>query len=101
MSAMFLAPHFRGSGEGQSGRAARFHLGLPPRRDDPALQRRMRSSDETVGCGDVGQQAFLSLYVVRTHGASSSEKEGHQPGGPPPPCAVSRSTSTPSTPSPA
>src|SRR6266849_2137521 len=35
-----------------------LHLALPPRGEDPALQRRMRCSDETVDRGDVREQAF-------------------------------------------
>src|SRR6267143_2932397 len=36
----------------------RLHLALPPRGDDPALHRRMRGGDETVGRSEVREQAF-------------------------------------------
>src|SRR2546426_10581734 len=61
----------------------RLHPALPPRRDDPALQRRMRKSDETVGPADVCQQAFHARSVLGNHVASA--REGDQPGRPPPP----------------
>src|SRR6266849_7301120 len=60
----------------------RLHLALPPRRDDPALQRRMRESDETVSRADVCQQAFHAPSVLANHVASG--REGDQPGRPPP-----------------
>src|SRR6266516_5859183 len=47
-----------------------LHLALPPRRDDPALQRRMRESDETVGRADVCQQAFHTPSMLTNHVAS-------------------------------
>src|SRR5712692_6912456 len=52
----------------------RLHLALPPRRDDPALQRRMRYSDETVGTADVCQQAFRTMCVLRKHVAPGLER---------------------------
>src|SRR5216684_6946078 len=52
----------------------RLHLALPPRRDDPALQRRMRESDETVGRADVCQQAFHTPSVLGNHVASGRER---------------------------
>src|SRR5713226_6003830 len=52
----------------------RLHLALPPRRDDPALQRRMRYSDETVGTADVCQQAFRTMGVLRKHVAPGLER---------------------------
>jgi len=52
----------------------RLHLALPPRRDDPALQRRMRYSDETVNTCDVCQQAFRTLCVLRKHVAPGLER---------------------------
>src|SRR5713226_2513747 len=48
----------------------RLHLALPPRRDDPALQRRMRGGDETVGRSDVREQAFHK-YEPRAEGDQS------------------------------
>src|SRR3989442_10114383 len=52
----------------------RLHLALPPRRDDPALQRRMRESSETVGRADVCQQAFHTPSVLGNHVASGRER---------------------------
>src|SRR5258708_15066236 len=52
----------------------RLHLALPPRRDDPALQRRMRYRDETVGTADVCQQAFRTMCVLRKHVAPGLER---------------------------
>src|SRR3989441_1992967 len=52
----------------------RLHPAPPPRRDDPALQRRMRESDETVGPADVCQQAFHTPSVLGNHVASGREK---------------------------
>src|SRR2546429_5574703 len=46
----------------------------PPGRDDPALQRRMRSSDEAVGHGDVCQQAFRTICVLRQHVAPDENR---------------------------
>src|SRR5436309_11844408 len=43
----------------------RLHLGVPPRGDDPALQRPMRYRDETIGRGDVREQAFHSMRALR------------------------------------
>src|SRR3989442_1310388 len=52
----------------------RLRLAQPPRRDDPALQRRMRESDETVGRADVCQQSFHTPSVLGNHVASGREK---------------------------
>src|SRR6267378_8648022 len=61
-----------------------LHLVVPPRCDDPAVQRRMRWSDETVGRGDVCEQAFHS---VCSFSISSPGEEGGRsnPRHPPPP----------------
>ena len=40
------------------------HLGLPPRRNDPALQRGVGEGDETVGSGEVCKQAFRRKCVL-------------------------------------
>src|SRR2546426_5794767 len=63
--------------------SVRLHPALPPRRDDPALQRRMRESDETVSRAGVCHQAFHARSVLGSHVASA--REGDQPGRPPPP----------------
>src|SRR2546426_5109042 len=70
----------------------RLHLALPPRRDDPALQRGMRESSETVSRTDVCQQAFLTPSVFGNHVASGRERG--RPTRPP-----SSPVVTPSTPS--
>src|SRR5260370_9895158 len=63
----------------------RLHLALPPRRDDPAFQRGMRQRDETVGRGDVCQQAFRTMCVLRKHVAPPPDaKERATNRGPPP-----------------
>ena len=41
-----------------------LYLELPPRRDDAALQRRMRWRDETVGRSNVCEQAFHNVCSV-------------------------------------
>src|SRR3989441_13189744 len=69
----------------------RLHLALPPRRDDPALQRRIREGHETVGTAGVCHQAFHARSVLGNQVASA--REGDQPGRPPPPLV------RPSTPS--
>src|SRR3989442_15381662 len=50
-----------------------LHLVVPPRCDDPAIQRRMRWSDETVGRGNVCEQAFHRACAPRQHIASRRE----------------------------
>src|SRR5436309_12818100 len=60
----------------------RLHLALPPRRDDPALQRRLRESSETVGRADVCQQAFhtpLRLCSVTMSPADDQEGRPTRP----------------------
>src|SRR5437879_3046303 len=56
----------------------RLHLGVPPSGDDPALQRPMRYCDETIGRGDVREQAFHSMRALRWHVASLAETEGDE-----------------------
>src|SRR5881409_1813171 len=51
-----------------------LHLVVPQRCDAPAIQRRMRWSDETVGRGDVCEQAFHSVCSFSI--PSPGEKEG-------------------------
>ena len=46
----------------------RLLVAPPPGRDDSALQRRMGSSDETVGPGDVCEQAFHGVCALRRLG---------------------------------
>src|SRR5881397_882555 len=69
---LLLPPHGR----------VRLHLALPPRRDDPALQRRLRESSETVGRADVCQQAFhtpLRLCSVTMSPADDQEGRPTRP----------------------
>src|SRR5437867_13159509 len=61
-----------------------LHLVVPPRCDDPAIQRRMRWSDETVGRGNVCEQAFHRVCAPRQHIASRREG-GRTTRHPPPP----------------
>src|SRR2546422_7847125 len=62
-----------------------LHLVVPPRRHDPAIQRRMRWSDETVGRSDVCEQAFHSVYSVGRQPLRGEEGGRSNPRHPPPP----------------
>ena len=55
---LVLPPHSR----------VRLLLAPPPGRDDSALQRWMGLSDETVGRGDVCEQAFHGVCALRRLG---------------------------------
>ena len=49
------------------------NLGAPPRRNDPAFQHRMRSSNEAVDRGDVCQLAFHSGCSLRQQVAAQND----------------------------
>src|SRR2546425_883896 len=56
-----------------------LHLVAPPRCDDPTIQRWMRWSDETVGRGDVCEQAFHNVCSVSTEPLRARRRGANNP----------------------